>query len=68
MAAPDPRAETTAKFGSGVAESGTEDAYADPAGYLGRRAELVRSVGPPLVPGDSVLDLASATAPSPSTC
>lgn len=58
MAAPDPKAETTAKFGAGVAESWTEDAYADPARYLGRRAELVRSVGPHLVPGDGVLDLA----------
>lgn len=50
--------KTTAKFGSGVAESWTEDEYADPVGYLGHRAELVRSVGPLLTPGDRVLDLA----------
>ena len=50
--------KTTAKFGTGVAESWTEDEYADPVRYLGHRAELVRSVGPLLVPGDRVLDLA----------
>jgi SAM-dependent methyltransferase len=50
--------KTTAKFGTGVAESWSEDEYADPARYLGHRAELVRSVGPPLAPGDRVLDLA----------
>jgi len=49
---------TTAKFGAGVAESWTEDEYADPVRYLGHRAELVRSVGPRLVAGDRVLDLA----------
>jgi trans-aconitate methyltransferase len=58
MAAPDPKADTTAKFGTGVAETWTEDAYADSARYLDHRAELVRSVGPLLVSGDRVLDLA----------
>jgi SAM-dependent methyltransferase len=50
--------KTTAKFGTGVAESWTEDEYADPVRYLSHRAELVRSLGPLLVPGDRVLDLA----------
>jgi SAM-dependent methyltransferase len=36
----------------------TETAYADAAGYLARRAELVRTLGPLLEPGDSVVDLA----------
>lgn len=36
----------------------SEQAYADAASYLAHRAELVRSLGPPLEPGDLVLDLA----------
>jgi SAM-dependent methyltransferase len=36
----------------------TETAYADPGGYLAHRAALVGSLGPPLEPGDRVLDLA----------
>ena len=36
----------------------TDEAYADPAHYLARRAELVVAVGPRLEPGDRVLDLA----------
>jgi SAM-dependent methyltransferase len=32
--------------------------YADARTYLARRAELVRSLGPPLAAGDTVLDLA----------
>ena len=36
----------------------SEAQYADPRGYLMRRAHLVRSLGPPLAPGDLVLDLA----------
>jgi SAM-dependent methyltransferase len=40
------------------AERWTEEAYADPAGYLRRRAAVVVSLGPPLGPGDTVLDLA----------
>jgi SAM-dependent methyltransferase len=38
--------------------SWTETAYADPHGYLAHRAELIRSLGPPLEPGDTLLDLA----------
>jgi SAM-dependent methyltransferase len=40
------------------AERWSESAYADSDAYLARRAELVRSLGPHLEPGDSVLDLA----------
>lgn len=36
----------------------TEDAYADAPTYLSRRAELVRTLGPPLERDDVVLDLA----------
>jgi SAM-dependent methyltransferase len=38
--------------------SWTETAYADPHGYLAHRAELILALGPPLAPGDTVLDLA----------
>jgi SAM-dependent methyltransferase len=41
-----------------AAERWTDDAYADAATYLARRAELIRSLGPRLVEGDTVLDLA----------
>jgi SAM-dependent methyltransferase len=41
-----------------AADRWTEEAYADPAGYLARRAELVVTLGPRLEPGDRVLDLA----------
>jgi SAM-dependent methyltransferase len=43
---------------AGGAEGWSDDAYADPQTYLARRAELVRTLGPRLTPGDSVLDLA----------
>jgi SAM-dependent methyltransferase len=36
----------------------TETAYADAAAYLRHRAELVMNLGPPLHPGDTILDLA----------
>ena len=36
----------------------TERAYADVSAYLAHRAELIVSLGPPLTPGDEVLDLA----------
>ena len=36
----------------------TERAYADVGAYLDHRAELIVSLGPPLEPGDTVLDLA----------
>jgi SAM-dependent methyltransferase len=40
------------------AEDWTDRAYADAATYLAHRADLVVTVGPELVPGDEVLDLA----------
>jgi SAM-dependent methyltransferase len=43
---------------AGGAERWSEDAYADAAVYLARRAELVRELGPRLDTGDVVLDLA----------
>ena len=48
---------TSAKYDSAAARW-SDEAYADPAGYLGHRADLVVSLGPPLEPGDLVLDLA----------
>jgi SAM-dependent methyltransferase len=48
---------TTDKY-AGQAERWTEDAYADAGSYLAHRAELVVRLGPPLAPGDTVLDLA----------
>lgn len=36
----------------------SEREYADPAAYLEHRARLVQALGPPLAPGDEVLDLA----------
>jgi SAM-dependent methyltransferase len=38
--------------------SWTETAYADPRAYLAHRAELIRSLGPPLELGDTLVDLA----------
>jgi SAM-dependent methyltransferase len=38
--------------------SWTETAYADPHAYLAHRAGLILSLGPPLHPGDTLLDLA----------
>jgi SAM-dependent methyltransferase len=48
---------TTAKY-EPQAERWTEEAYADPHGYLARRAGIVVELGPRLQPGDTVLDLA----------
>ncbi len=48
---------TWEKYGR-KAERWTETAYADTNAYLGRRAELVLTLGPQLRPGDAVLDLA----------
>ena len=42
----------------GQAEAGARRQYADAARYLRHRAELVVALGPPLEPGDDVLDLA----------
>jgi methyltransferase family protein len=52
---------TTEKYG-GKAARWTEDAYADPAHYLRRRAELVATLGPALETGETVLDLACGDA------
>jgi SAM-dependent methyltransferase len=40
------------------AERWTDDAYADARGYLAHRAAVIRALGPPLEPGELVLDLA----------
>jgi SAM-dependent methyltransferase len=40
------------------ADDWTESAYADVTAYLAHRAELIETLGPPLAPGDEVLDLA----------
>ena len=48
---------TSAKY-EGQAERWSEEAYADPGYYLERRAAVTVSLGPPLEPGDRVLDLA----------
>ena len=45
------------KYGK-AAHDWSEDAYANYGTYLSRRANVVRIVGSPLEPGDSVLDLA----------
>ncbi len=45
-----------------AAEAWSDEQYADPAGYLAHRAELVVSLGPPLTAGDVVLDLACGDA------
>ena len=45
------------KYG-GKAADWTDEQYADAVAYLARRAELVRTLGPPLRAGDVVLDLA----------
>jgi SAM-dependent methyltransferase len=49
--------DTTAKY-EPAAERWSDEAYADPASYLGHRADLVVALGPRLQPGDRVLDLA----------
>ena len=40
------------------ADEWSEAQYADSDAYLAHRAELIRTLGPPLEPGDTVLDLA----------
>ena len=52
---------STAKYDR-RAETWTESAYADPAGYLAHRADLIVGLGLPLAPGDTVLDLACGDA------
>ena len=49
--------DTTAKY-RGAAEGWSEEQYADAASYLAHRAALVVALGPPLVAGDTVVDLA----------
>jgi SAM-dependent methyltransferase len=53
--------DTSAKY-SGAAERWSEEAYADTAAYLRNRADLIVSLGPRLVAGDRVLDLACGDA------
>jgi SAM-dependent methyltransferase len=43
---------------AGKARGWTEAQYADARAYLAHRAELVRALGPPLAPGDTIVDLA----------
>ncbi len=45
-----------------AAEGWSDEQYADSAGYLRHRAELVVALGPKLEPGDTVLDLACGDA------
>ena len=45
-----------------AAEAWSDEQYADSAAYLGHRADLVIALGPPLQPGDTVLDLACGDA------
>jgi SAM-dependent methyltransferase len=45
-----------------AAEGWSDEQYADSAGYLRHRAELVVALGPKLEPGDAVLDLACGDA------
>jgi hypothetical protein len=52
---------STAKYDP-QADSWTEEAYADPSGYLAHRADLIVSLGPKLEVGDTVLDLACGDA------
>src|SRR4051794_41721531 len=40
----------------------TDHSYADPVRLLERRAQLIETLGPPLRPGDRVLDLACGDA------
>ena len=53
--------DTTAKY-AGAAAGWSEEQYADPSGYLRHRADLVVSLGPPLVAGDRIVDLACGDA------
>ena len=49
--------ETWEKY-RGSAGRWSDEQYADARAYLAHRADLVRALGPPLEPGDTVLDLA----------
>lgn len=52
---------TSAKYAS-AAERWSEEQYANSVAYLRHRAELIVSLGPPLEPGDRILDLACGDA------
>jgi len=43
-----------------LADGFAEREYADPAGYARRRARIIATLGPPLAPGATVLDLCCA--------
>ena len=47
---------------AGLADAFAAREYGDAGWYLGHRAEIVRTLGPPLVAGDHVVDLACADA------
>src|SRR5205085_11406036 len=53
--------DTSAKY-AGAAEGWSEEQYADSTAYLRHRADLIVSLGPRLVAGDRVLDLACGDA------
>jgi SAM-dependent methyltransferase len=53
--------DTSAKYAR-AAERWSEEQYADSVAYLRHRAELIVSLGPPLEPGDRILDLACGDA------
>ena len=52
---------TTGKY-TGAGEGWSDEQYADAASYLQHRADLIVSLGPSLVPGDRVVDLACGDA------
>jgi SAM-dependent methyltransferase len=52
--------DTSAKYAGAAA--GWSEQYADSVAYLRHRAELIVSLGPPLEPGDRILDLACGDA------
>ncbi len=56
MTVSDPKADQYAR----AAEDWTDRQYANPAAYVEHRLDLLLSIGPPLEPGDEVLELACA--------
>lgn len=62
MSVSDPESRTRAAKYARIAEHWTEEAYADSVAYYRHRAELIVSLGPPLEPGDRILDLACGDA------
>jgi SAM-dependent methyltransferase len=53
--------DTSTKYAR-AAERWSEEQYADSVAYLRHRAELIVALGPPLEPGDRILDLACGDA------